>query len=51
MEPELSLEMLLKVNPGNSYRRGKFSTVDLLIKIGCFGKEKNILSARKADTS
>jgi hypothetical protein len=28
--------------PGNPYRRGRLSTVELLIKIGCFGKQKNI---------
>jgi len=30
--------------PGNPYRRGRLSTVDLLIKIGCFVKKKNTVS-------
>jgi hypothetical protein len=34
--------------PGNSYWRERLSTVDLLIKIGCFVKKKKIVSVRKA---
>jgi hypothetical protein len=30
--------------PGNSYRRGRLSTVDLLDKIACFVKKTNIFS-------
>ena len=33
---------------GNPYWSGRFSTVDLLIKIGCFVKIKNIVSVWKA---
>jgi len=36
------------VQTWNPYRRGRLSTIHLLIKMGCFGKEKNILSVRKA---
>jgi hypothetical protein len=32
----------------NDTSRRSISTVDLLIKIGCFGKGKNILSVGKA---
>jgi hypothetical protein len=31
----------------NSYRRGRLSTVDLLIKIGSFVERKNIVSVLK----
>jgi hypothetical protein len=34
--------------PGNPYWRGRLSTVDLLIKIACFGRQKNIVSVWKA---
>jgi hypothetical protein len=34
--------------PGKSYRRERLSTVDLLVKIACFMKEKNNISALKA---
>ena len=30
-----------KVRPGNTYRRGSLSTVDLLIKESCFAKHKD----------
>ncbi len=32
----------------NSYCRGRVRTVDLLIKIGCFIKKKNLVSVWKA---
>jgi hypothetical protein len=31
------------VTPGHSYLRARLSTVDLLIKIVCFVKKKNII--------
>ncbi len=32
------------VCPGNSYWRGRLSTVYLLVKIGCFEKNENLVS-------
>ncbi len=37
-----------RVEPGNPYWRERLSTVDLLIRIGCFVKLKNVVSVRKA---
>jgi hypothetical protein len=34
------LERLARDKPGNPYLRGRLSTIDLLIKIGCFVKQK-----------
>ncbi len=34
--------------PGNSYWRERLSTVDLLIKMGCFVKKENLVPVWKA---
>jgi hypothetical protein len=31
----------MKPSPGKTYRRGRLSTVDLLIKVACFVKKEN----------
>jgi len=39
------------VKPGNPYQRGRFSTVDLPIKVACFvGKKNNISSIKMSYT-
>ncbi len=43
----LTLEKLTWLCPGIPYWTGRLSTVDLLIKIGCFVKNKNIVSIWK----
>jgi hypothetical protein len=38
----LSFVPSARINPGNSYGRGRLNTVDLLVKIACFVKIKII---------
>jgi hypothetical protein len=38
----------IKLGSGNPYRRGRLSTIDLLIKIACFVKIRIFVSVLKA---